>query len=145
MQDLFPVSDWPADHDPALMQPLVLAYLGDSLYDLYVRTRLTRSCQAQSGQLHSKSVRFVCAKGQARSLAALTLTPEEEDMVRRGRNAKPGTVAKHASLADYHAATAFEALLGYLYLKGRFDRAREIMDLAFQAAEKEDKHAPGTP
>ena len=137
----------PPENDPALVAPLVLAYLGDTVYDLYVRTRLVQACHAQTGQLHKMAVRYVCAGGQAKALQGMMeeLTPEELAIVRRGRNAKSMTLPKHSSVQEYRYATAFEALLGYLYLAKQHERAQQIMQQAFDltSRDQEEKNAAG--
>lgn len=129
--------------EAAMTPTLVLAYLGDTLYDLYVRTRLALRSDAPAGQLHREAIPHVCAHGQALALQGLLgqLTEEEQEVARRGRNAKAASSPRHASLEDYHQATALETLLGYLYLCGRSDRARALMRLAFDMVEEEASHA----
>jgi len=130
----------PLSHTDAVMTPvLVQAYLGDTLYDLYVRTRLALASDATAGQLHRSAIRFVCAEGMARSLMAIEpmLTEGEQAVMRRGRNAKTATTPKHASKTAYHWATGFEALLGYLYLTGQEARAGAIMQAAYESLENE--------
>lgn len=113
--------------------PLQLAYVGDAVHSLYVRTRLDDAMDCPSGRLHALSVAHLSAAGQAGALAAMMteLTQEELALVRRGRNAKPTSLPKSADIADYHSATAFEALLGYLYLTRSGERLREILDQAY--------------
>ena len=146
MQILFPNPNGiKHDEDPALVNPLVLAYLGDTLYDLYVRTQLVCATHAQAGRLHKQAIGYVKAAGQARALLFLMdqLTEKEIAIVKRGRNAKSPTVPKNSTVTDYRHATAFEALLGYLYLAGETQRAEELMGKAFEFTTKEDHHAPG--
>ena len=123
-------------HNPALYSPLALAFVGDGVYELFVRTRLAIEGNAQAAKLHVRAIRFVKAKAQARSahLLADKLTEQETAIYKRGRNAKSQTVPKHAELADYRAATGLEALFGYLYLKGEQQRLDELMGMAYDAA-----------
>lgn len=109
-----------------------LAFVGDAVYSLYVRTLFCTSTQAKSGELHKKSTRFVKATAQSAALDIIEpiLTEKEKDVLRRGRNTKTNTVSKNASLADYKKSTAFEAVIGYLYLSGQKDRLNEILLLA---------------
>lgn len=109
-----------------------LAFVGDAVYSLYVRTLFCTSTQAKSGELHKKSTRFVKATAQSTALDIIEpiLTEKEKDVLRRGRNTKTNTVSKNASLADYKKSTAFEAVIGYLYLSGQKDRLNEILLLA---------------
>ena len=101
------------------MKPLVLAFVGDCVYELYIRNYLISEKYRDVNELHRKSVFFVKAKAQAYILRALEpeLNDEERNIVRRGRN-DPHTVPKNAEVADYRQATAYEALIGYLYLSG---------------------------
>lgn len=114
------------------LHPLVLAYVGDAFFNLYVRTRLLAFEQNRVRVLHSHGARMVSATLQARALRALegALSEDELAVVRRGRNAK-SSVPKSASVGDYRASTGFEALLGYLYLSGDEARLTAIADEAF--------------
>ena len=116
-----------------LTKPLVLAYIGDSVFELYIRLRLTESPYRDAHDLHVKSIRYVKASAQAKLVAALEpeLTDREKAVVRFGRNAHSNTVPRNADLGDYHAATGFEALLGFLKLSGQTERLAEILDKAF--------------
>ena len=118
---------------------LELAYLGDTLYDLYVRRRLVVA-GGRMKDLHRAAVSQVCASAQSKALARVEnmLTEEEQGVVRRARNARQ-TPPKNADPGDYHRATAFEALLGYLYLMRREERLHEILLTA--NPDKEDAHA----
>lgn len=112
------------------LSPLQLAYIGDAVYDLTVRTRLLQSDGSLNGELHRKCVGKVCAPAQAEALARLDslLTEEEGDIVRRGRNAKHAHVGKRTSRGEYGQATGLEALIGFLYLSGQDARLRELFD-----------------
>jgi ribonuclease III family protein len=115
--------------DVKMLNPLVLAYVGDSVYDTFVRTLLVSGGYGQVKKLHKLSIEFVRAKAQADTLAKITemLTADEQDIVRRGRNTKSSTIPKNAELTDYRYATGFEALVGYLYLTGQIDRLMEVI------------------
>lgn len=115
--------------DIRMLNPLVLAYIGDSVYDTYIRTLLVSGGNAHVAKLHKMSIAFVKAKAQADILNRINemLTEEEQDIVRRGRNTKSGTIPKNADISDYRYATGFEALLGFLYLTGDIDRLMEIL------------------
>ena len=115
--------------DVKMLNPLVLAYVGDSVYDTFVRTLLVSGGYGQVAKLHKMAIEFVKAKAQADTLEKIseTLTQDEQDIVRRGRNTKSGTVPKNADLIDYKHATGFEALIGYLYLTGQIDRLMEVI------------------
>lgn len=123
--------------DPRLTNPLVLAFLGDATYAHCVRYHLIASGMVKPNLLHRAANQYVSARAQAQILLTLmpTLTEEEQEIVRRGRNAKSGSVAKNADIVDYRHATAFEALIGYLYLLGREERIAEIMEQAFAIVE----------
>jgi len=112
--------------------PLVLAYLGDAVYEVFVRTLIVSGGNAPVNTLHKRSIGFVKAKAQSDIVHRLMedLTPEEFDIVRRGRNAKSGTIPKNADVTEYKYATGFETLLGYLYLKKDYRRLLEILKLS---------------
>lgn len=115
--------------------PLTLAYIGDGVFDLIIRTVVVDKENTSPNELHRHTSSIVKAHTQALMAEALMeeLTEEEHDVYRRGRNAKSFTTAKNATVADYRKATGFEALMGYLYLEDRFDRAvylsRRALDL----------------
>ena len=104
--------------------PLTLAYIGDAIYDLVIRTIVVERGNRPANKLHRKVVSYVNARVQARMIEALEseLTQEEETVYHRGRNAKSYTVAKNATVIEYRKATGLEALCGYLYLQGRQER-----------------------
>ncbi|HHY82526.1 MAG TPA: Mini-ribonuclease 3 [Clostridiales bacterium] len=118
-----------------MMHPLVLAYLGDTVYDLFVRTYLIHTNDVSVHQLHLKSVSFVKAGSQSKSLHEIDnlLTEDEKYIVRRGRNAKSGTVPKNADVVEYRQATGFESLIGYLYLTHQEERLCEILGHVLKA------------
>jgi Uncharacterized protein conserved in bacteria len=113
------------------MSPLTWAYVGDCVYELYIRTKLVDTTKLKPHELHIKSVKYVKAKAQAETLKKLEtiLTEEEKEIVRRGRNTQTHHIAKNASMQDYMYATAFEALIGYLYLTKQDDRLFEMMKM----------------
>ena len=113
------------------MSPLTWAYVGDCVYELYIRTKLVDTTKLKPHELHIKSVKYVKAKAQAETLKKLEtiLTEEEKEIVRRGRNTQTHHIAKNASMQDYMYATAFEALIGYLYLTKQEDRVFEMMKM----------------
>ncbi|MGB4554276.1 MAG: ribonuclease III domain-containing protein [bacterium] len=119
-----------------------LAYIGDAVYELSVRTYLVRQGLYRGADLHREAVKRVRASAQAQKLTQLLgrLTEEERELVRRGRNARIGQVPKGARVMEYRYSTALEVLLGYLFLKGEWDRLEEI--IAILAAEGADGH-PG--
>jgi len=123
--------------DAALIQPLVLAYVGDAVYEMYVRQYVVSLPNHRPNHLHRQATRFVSAKAQSKSLEFVLplLDEEEQDIVRRGRNAKSGTAPKNADILQYRHSTAFECLLGYLYYKKRFERLEQLMGIAVQSIE----------
>lgn len=112
--------------DSESFSPLALAYIGDAVYEVLIRTKVMSRGSTQVHNMHKKSAMLVNAKTQAdmirKLLEAEELTPEETAVYKRGRNAKSVTTAKHATVLDYRTATGFEALCGYLYLNGRLER-----------------------
>ena len=120
-----------SDNDIRMYNPLVLAYVGDSVYDTFIRTMLVSNGSIQVKKLHQKSIKFVQAKAQAEITQQLhdILTDDEQDIVRRGRNTKSNSVPKNADMNDYRYATGFEALIGYLYLIGNTKRLMELFGM----------------
>ena len=116
---------------------LTLAYVGDSVYELILRTHFAQTTTLHGKPLHEKVQQYVTAKSQARIADGLqpALSEEETGVYRRGRNARPETVTKHASAAEYYKATGLEALIGYLYLSGRTERAAELVKKGMEHAE----------
>lgn len=112
--------------------PLVLAYIGDAVYEVYIRDMLIERKKISVHMLHVKSILYVKAAAQATVLHEMLdeLNEDETDIVRRGRNAKSGTIPKNAKVVDYKYATAFEALIGYLHLTKQYDRLNEVMEKA---------------
>ena len=118
-----------APSDPTQLGPLVLAYIGDTVFDLYVRTRLVLSTGLTAHGLHMEAAKRVCASAQAESFRRIEpmLTEEELAVFKRGRNGHMGTIPKNASIGDYRSATGLEAVIGWLYLKGEDARLNELM------------------
>ena len=114
--------------------PLTLAYIGDGVFDLVIRSLVVGKGNTKASQLHAHTSHIVKAKTQAMMIDALEpdLSEEEADVYRRGRNAKSPTMAKNATMADYRKATGFEALMGYLYLQDRFERVVELTRIAIE-------------
>ena len=113
-----------ADVDIRTYSPLTLAYIGDGIFDIVIRSVVVAKGNSRANDLHKRTSKIVKAHTPALMIEALEgeLTEEEADIYRRGRNAKSGTMAKNASMSDYRKATGFEALMGYLYLKDDFER-----------------------
>ncbi|MBO5618338.1 MAG: ribonuclease III [Pseudobutyrivibrio sp.] len=110
--------------------PLTLAYIGDAIFDVVIRSILVNKGNTPVNKLHQRASQIVKATTQAAMVMALMdeLTDEERDYYRRGRNSKPHTKAKNASTMDYLEATGFEAVIGYLYLTGDMDRICELVN-----------------
>ncbi|MBC7960673.1 MAG: ribonuclease III [Vallitaleaceae bacterium] len=109
--------------------PLVLAYIGDAVYEMLIRTLIVGGGNMQVNKMHHRAKNFVKASGQTELFYHIEsqLTEEELGVYKRGRNAKSATKAKNASLNDYHTATGFEALIGYLYLKKEYTRMADLV------------------
>lgn len=114
--------------------PLALAYIGDAIYDLVIRTIVVERGNTSANKLHRKTVNYVNARIQAQMIEALTdeLTEEERVVYKRGRNAKSYTTAKNASVIEYRKATGFEALCGFLYLTGKQERMLALVKRAIE-------------
>ena len=125
------------EQDIRTYSPLTLAYIGDAIFELVIRTVLVERKNTQPEKLHKAATNIVKAETQARMIEALqeSLTPEELSAYKRGRNAKAVTRAKNATMSDYRKATGFEALMGYLYLKGEMERMIELIHLGIEKAE----------
>jgi len=126
------------DVDPNTYSPLNLAYIGDSVFDVIVKTVMVERGNCPVNKLHNRTSEIVKATSQARIVDFLKdkLTEEEANIIRRGRNAKPYTKAKNASYGEYCKATGLEALTGYLYLKGNTERLVELIKMAMDYLEK---------
>ena len=113
-----------------MLSPLVWAYVGDAVYELFIRNKLVNKSNSKPHKLHVESIKYVKASAQAEILNIIEnfLTDDEKDIVRRGRNTQNHHVAKNASVADYSHATAFEALIGYLYLTKQDERLKQILN-----------------
>ena len=113
-----------------LMSPLVWAYVGDSVYEVFIRTHLVETTKLKPHKLHIEAIKYVKAKAQANILKNIEsiLTEEEKDIVRRTRNTENHHLPKNADATDYMYATAFEGLIGYLYLADEKERLQEILN-----------------
>ncbi|HHV60504.1 MAG TPA: Mini-ribonuclease 3 [Clostridiaceae bacterium] len=124
--------------DVKQFSPLVLAYVGDAVFELYVRTYLVSCGKASVHTLHIRSINYVKARAQAHIAHNILelLTDEEKDVLRRGRNAKSATVPKNADIGDYRYATGFESLIGYLYLTKQYERLNSILKMSLENADR---------
>jgi ribonuclease-3 family protein len=117
------------DLDLKTFSPLTLAYIGDGIYDLVIRTMVVEQGNCAVNSLHKKVSSMVKAEAQSNMILSLETELSEEEMriFKRGRNAKSNSSAKNASIIDYRRATGFEALMGYLYLSNKMDRMLELI------------------
>lgn len=124
--------------DVNMLSPLNLAFIGDTVFDLFVRERLVCEANRPVNKLHNKAASMVKASAQAKAVERIRdrLTEQEQSIIRRGRNAHVNHKAKNMSEADYHLATGLEALFGYLYLKGETERLGEIFEMITQEEEE---------
>ena len=120
--------------DPAVYSPLVLAYIGDGVYEVMIRAKVINRGSMQVNKMHKHSAMLVKASAQAALIQAIEpdLTAQEHAVYKRGRNAKAATKAKNASITDYRRATGLEAVIGYLYLKGDYRRIVDLVELALE-------------
>ncbi len=125
--------------------PLTLAYIGDCIFDLIIKTIVISEGNAQVQKLHKKTSSLVQASSQSKMMRAMQdhLTEEEHGIYKRGRNAKSVSPAKNQSITDYRRATGFEALLGYLYLKKEYERILELVKIGLDSLE--DNHSESEP
>jgi ribonuclease III family protein len=126
--------------DAKHLNSLALAYMGDSVFEIYVRRHLLQSGKVKPHHLHREGTKYVSAKAQCQILFQLmdhqSLSDEEMAVVMRGRNAKSGTVPKNTDVQTYRYSTAFEALMGYLYLTGQEERLEELIARSFTLVEE---------
>ena len=127
------------DTDIRTYSPLTLAYIGDAIYELVIRTILVEKGNTQVNKLHQRASKLVKASAQSEIIEKLKpyLTEEEMGIFKRGRNAKSFTMAKNASMSDYRRATGFEALMGHLYLTEQWDRMLELIKIGITGGEKD--------
>ncbi len=128
--------------DAKLLNGLALAYMGDGIYEVYIREHLLSQGDTKPNQLHVKATQYVSAKAQARLIDLMfeqdILSDEEADYFKRGRNAKSYSKAKNASAADYSKSSGFESLMGYLYLTNQHDRLEELIQWCISSVEEEN-------
>ena len=124
------------EQDVRAYSPLTLAYIGDAIYDLIIRSVVVERGNRAANDLHKRTTRYVKAEAQAKIIMALAeeLTEEEEAVYKRGRNAKSYTSAKNATIGDYRKATGFEALMGFLYLTEQTDRMLYLIQRGIELA-----------
>ena len=128
IEEFIPINKSPEEINQ--ISPLVWAYVGDCVYELYIRTYLVDTTNLKPHKLHIESIKYVKAGAQAKFLEEFYdfLTDEEKDIVRRGRNANNHHLPKNSNVQEYMYSTAFEGLIGYLYLCKKYDRVKEIIE-----------------
>ena len=127
--------------DPAMYSPLTLAYIGDSIYDLIIKSLIINQGNKQVNKLHKETSELVQAATQSFMMRTLQeqLSDEERAVYKRGRNAKSISPAKNQSITDYRRATGFEALLGYLYLKKEWKRMLDLVKIGLDSLKEEEE------
>lgn len=130
------------DLDMKTYSPLTLAYIGDSIYDLVIRTLVVCQGNCPANKLHKNASALVKASAQAEMIEKIMplLTDEEKQIYKRGRNAKSYTMAKNATMLDYRKATGFEALMGYLYLENQMHRMIDLVKEGIRSLENVDSN-----
>ncbi|TCK98828.1 ribonuclease-3 family protein [Natranaerovirga hydrolytica] len=125
------------DYDIKTYSPLVLAYIGDVVFELIIRTKIVSKGNAPVNKLHNESSSIVKASTQAQMMKQIQdiITEEEEKVYKRGRNAKSGSSPKNSSIVDYRVATGFEALIGHLYLAKEYKRIIDIIQYGLENLE----------
>ena len=127
--------------DVNMINVITLAYMGDAVYEVYIREDLIKRGIAKVEDLQKEAIKYVSAKSQARILKYLLdigyLSNEEIDVVKRGRNYKRGSHPKNTDIITYKNSTGFEALIGYLYLSDKIDRVTEIVNLILEEYDEE--------
>ena len=132
LEELFQLEE----KDAGQYSPLTLAYIGDAIYDLVIRTVVVRQGNTQVNKLHRRTSSLVKAEKQSAMVEVLQshFTEKEQQIYKRGRNAKSFTSAKNASITDYRRATGFEAVMGYLYLTGSYERLIQLVHTGLDGA-----------
>lgn len=130
------------DCDPKALGALSLAFIGDAVYELAIRSFVLSKGEAKIGTVHKKTVELVNADSQAKCMDILlpTLSEEELTVFKRGRNAHSAHTPKNKTEAQYHKSTGFEALVGYLYLKKDYGRLKEIFSVAMNRSEENEQN-----
>lgn len=133
MQEIFQMKEV----DPGTYSPLTLAYIGDSIYDLVIKSLVVNEGNKQVQKLHKATSTLVQASAQSKMMRRMQehLTEEEHAVFKRGRNAKSVSPAKNQSITDYRRATGFEALMGYLYLKKEWERMLDLIKIGLESLE----------
>jgi len=129
-----------SEQDWNLLNGLALAYIGDAVYEVFIRQHLLETGQTRPNELHRQATQFVSAKAQSKLIQKMLteemLTETEESIFKRGRNAKSHTTAKNADVATYRASTGFEALMGYLHMTKQLKRLEELVHWCIKEVEE---------
>ena len=130
IQDLLKITSGEVSHKANSYSPLALAYIGDGVYEIFIRTYVINRGNMPVNKMHKSSRELVRASSQAKIyfLIEEMLTEEEEAVLRRGRNAKSVSIPKNGNVNEYRHATGLEALIGYLYIEGKIERIKELID-----------------
>ncbi len=131
------------DRGATMIAPLTLAYMGDAVFETYIRQYLIENNKLLLKDFHNRAVSYVKAEAQAEIVGQLkeSLTQEEWSIIKKGRNQKTTRVPKNVKVADYKHATGFETLLGYLFFNNSFERLMEIMDMSVKIINNKEKGA----
>lgn len=134
IQDLLTMTAGTLSHSAKEYSPLALAYIGDGVYEIFVRTYVINKGNRQVNKMHKASRELVRASSQAKIYYLIEdmLTEEEDAILKRGRNAKSMSVPKNGDVTEYRHATGLEALIGYLYIEGRIERIKELVDTGLE-------------
>lgn len=135
IQDLLEITSGTLSHKANTYSPLALAYIGDGVYEIFVRTYVMNKGNMPVNKMHKASRELVRASSQAKIyyLIEEMLTEKEQAVLRRGRNAKSVSTPKNGDMTEYRHATGLEALIGYLYIDGQIDRIKELIDVGLSA------------
>ncbi|WP_425484619.1 Mini-ribonuclease 3 [Kroppenstedtia pulmonis] len=136
------MADQVLNKEPGQLNPLLLAYMGDAVYELFVRYHVVAEGNIRPSDVHQKTVGYVSAIAQAKAVRQIEeyLTEEEWQVLKRGRNAKSSGVPKNAKVSEYRYSTGLEALVGYWYLKGEAQRLREMITRMIRSLEEDEQH-----